>query len=379
MLDFLKKDSEKKVEYIELIYDLIFVYIIGRNNTILHAVENGFIPLEVFATYIISALVILQVWYSTTIFINRYGSNGWQEHLGIFVNMYLLYYMADGTRVHWQEFYLRYNAAWALILLNLALQSYLKLRKSSKAMPWINVHMKHSITVLMIQAGIIAASIPVFIFTNIPLAPLAMLFGMLSAVFSKRANNLVSADFPHLTERVMLYIVFTFGEMIIGIAGYFEGGFNFNTVYFSFMAFLIVAGLFLSYGFVYDNVIDREMQTAGTGYMLLHIFMITALNNVTCALEFMREPEVADIPKNIFIVMSLLVYFVFLFLTEKYAIVRCKAHFKFYAVILLFSLIFAGLMALCYKNSYISIAVTVLYIYSVFFYLYFNVKKVKLS
>ena len=28
--------KEKKVEYIELIYDLIFVYIIGRNNSLLH-------------------------------------------------------------------------------------------------------------------------------------------------------------------------------------------------------------------------------------------------------------------------------------------------------------------------------------------------------
>lgn len=35
VLDFLKKE-EKKVEYIELIYDLIFVYIIGRNNSLLH-------------------------------------------------------------------------------------------------------------------------------------------------------------------------------------------------------------------------------------------------------------------------------------------------------------------------------------------------------
>ncbi len=27
--------DEKKVEYIELIYDLIFVYLIGRNNSLL--------------------------------------------------------------------------------------------------------------------------------------------------------------------------------------------------------------------------------------------------------------------------------------------------------------------------------------------------------
>lgn len=30
--------EEKKVEYLELIYDLIFVYLIGRNNSLLHHV-----------------------------------------------------------------------------------------------------------------------------------------------------------------------------------------------------------------------------------------------------------------------------------------------------------------------------------------------------
>ncbi|MBR1771440.1 MAG: hypothetical protein IJ747_05375 [Lachnospiraceae bacterium] len=35
------ESQEKKVEYLELIYDLIFVYLIGRNNAILHYVEGG--------------------------------------------------------------------------------------------------------------------------------------------------------------------------------------------------------------------------------------------------------------------------------------------------------------------------------------------------
>ena len=32
MISELLEPKEKKVEYVELIYDLIFVYIIGRNN-----------------------------------------------------------------------------------------------------------------------------------------------------------------------------------------------------------------------------------------------------------------------------------------------------------------------------------------------------------
>ncbi len=375
MLCLFKKNEEKKVEYIELIYDLIFVYIIGRNNSIIHTLENGFIAPSAFLTYILSTLVILQVWYATVMFINKYGNNGVQENVAIFINMYLLYYMAEGTRADWRDFYYCYNIAWALILLNLLIQYYIKLRKCDNGAFWVTAHIKRNIMILAVQIAIIAASVPVFYFTGIPLAPVAMAVGIIFLLFSNKANNFVEGDFAHLTERIMLYVVFTFGEMIIGIASYFEGGLNFNTVYFSLMAFLIVAGLFISYGFVYDNVTDRERSESGTGYMLLHVFLITALNNITAALEFMRMSEVKAIPKNAFIVISIIIYFIFLFLLEKYAIIRCQAHLKFYLVIGAMSLVFCALMAALYKNSYISIALTVIYIYSVFAYLYFSVKR----
>jgi low temperature requirement protein LtrA len=58
----------------------------------------------------------------------------------------------------------------------------------------------------------------------------------------------------------MLYVIFTFGEMIIAIASYFsgDGSWDTSTLYFSLMAFLIVVGLFLIYGYVYDNLIDSR-------------------------------------------------------------------------------------------------------------------------
>ena len=60
VLDFLKKE-EKKVEYIELIYDLIFVYIIGRNNSLIHTVESGFISFDVYLTYLLTTLISLHI------------------------------------------------------------------------------------------------------------------------------------------------------------------------------------------------------------------------------------------------------------------------------------------------------------------------------
>ncbi|MBO6054326.1 MAG: low temperature requirement protein A, partial [Oscillospiraceae bacterium] len=65
--------DEKKVEYIELIYDLIFVYLIGRNASLLDRVEAGFVSFETLVNYVISSLIVLQIWNYTTLFINRFG------------------------------------------------------------------------------------------------------------------------------------------------------------------------------------------------------------------------------------------------------------------------------------------------------------------
>lgn len=100
MFDFLKSD-EKKVEYVELIYDLIFVYVIGRNNSLISHISNGFIEPSAYLTYALCTLITIQIWYMTVLFINRYGENSIQDYIGLFINMFLLYYMADATRTTW--------------------------------------------------------------------------------------------------------------------------------------------------------------------------------------------------------------------------------------------------------------------------------------
>ena len=379
MPEFLGGKSEKKDEYLELIYDLIFVYIIGRNNSLLHLLEDGFIRPGAYATYLCTTLIVLQIWFYTTLFINRYGTNGLAEHIATFVNMYLLYYMADSTRANWSALYVRYNVAWALILLNLAVQYAVKRKKSGGLTPWEDAHQKLNMVILLAQAVLILLTIPLHAATGLPLSFLTVPLAMIAFALADRVNRLVTVDFPHLTERVMLYVVFTFGEMIIGISGYFQGGFAPRSVYFSLMGFLIVAGLFASYGFMYDHLLDRHRQTTGAGYMLLHIFLIAALNNITVALEFMQESRVAVVPKHVFLVVSLLVYFLFLFLTDAYAKVRLEKDRRFLALLGAIFALFIVLMAVLYRNPMASIGLTVAFIYALYLLIFVYWRKMRLQ
>lgn len=62
--------KEKKVEYVELIYDLIFVYMIGRNNSLLQHFEGGFVDPWNFLNYILCTFAVIQMWTLTAYYIN---------------------------------------------------------------------------------------------------------------------------------------------------------------------------------------------------------------------------------------------------------------------------------------------------------------------
>lgn len=376
-LNLFAKKEERKVEYLELIYDLIFVYIIGRNNSLLHNIEGGFVPLDTFLAYILSSIAIIQIWNFSTYYINMHGRNGLRDHISLFVNMYLLYYLGEGTRIHWESSQNRYHIAWALILINLGLQYLIELR-NHKDDAEIQYTIKRMMLSLFGEAAIVLIAIPVFNATGVQLAPLAVLWGILiTMIFSNSGAKERLVDFSHLSERVMLYVVFTFGEMIIAIASYFEGGFNFSTIFFSLGAFLIVVALFLCYEHLYDRVIDREKKTNGMLYMIIHIFLIFAMNCITASLEFMRNEEVNLVPKAAFLVASFLLFMLCIVALGSYAKTHLRFSVSVKAITITVSVLFALFMFLFIEKMYINLTVSVIYVFSIFAIIYFSTKKQK--
>lgn len=169
----------------------------------------------------------------------------------------------------------------------------------------------------------------------------------------------------------MLYVVFTFGEMIIAIASYFDGAFSLRSTYFALMAFLIVVGLFLSYGMFYDHIIDREKRTNGLGYMMLHVFIIFVMNNITNGLAFMREEAISLLPKILFLTASFLLFFGFLLaLGLRHAKKEYARYKRFCLRSAAAGAVFAVLMYLLRSNMMLNIALTVVFVFALFAAIY---------
>ena len=363
--------EEKKVEYLELIYDLVFVYMVGRNNALLSHFENGFVNPDAFTAYILCTLAIIQIWNFTTFYINMFGRNGVRDHAFLLVNMYLMYFIGESTRFDWSAYQAQYHIAWALILANIGLQYVIELR-NHQADVWNRDIIRRMAATLFAEAAIALSASFVAPAAVAPLSFAAIFAGMILTATSRSKSPGGVIDFMHLTERAMLYVVFTFGEMIIVVSAYFvgNGGFDWNVIYFSLMGFLIVAGLFISYEIIYDHLLDRERDDGGMLYMMIHIFIIFALGCITVSLEFMREEEVALMPKIIFITAAIIVYYVFLFCTGIYAKKRCGFNALFIFKMAALAAAFAVLMILFRENMRLNILITVAYVWSIVWVLY---------
>lgn len=356
------------MQYIELIYDLIFVYLLGRNNSLLGTLEDGVIPASVYVTYLVSSLIILEVWYFTVLFINRYGKGGAAEYIAIFINMYLLYYMADANRTDVASYFYRYNIAWALILVNIGVMYLIGMLRAGELSQELKRHMKYNMTSLFVQAGCVLVSLPVFAYTGLNIAPAALIVGLVLSVIGSAGGLAPAVDFPYLAERVMLYVVFSFGEMIISLAGYFAGAVTLRSIYFSLMGFLIVVGLFIIYGYYYDHLIDHELRTTGIAYMLLHIVLITAMNHITVGLELMHEEHADTFFKTMMITISFIVYFGSLFVLMRFARKCLRPDREYAAVFWAMSLMFALAMIVFHLYPVINIAITVTFIYGMLYF-----------
>ncbi|MBQ9272326.1 MAG: low temperature requirement protein A [Mogibacterium sp.] len=369
MLSFIKE--EKKVEYLELIYDLVFVYMIGRNNALLGHFEGGFVSANAFIAYILCTLAIIQIWSFTTFYINMFGRNGVRDHVFLCINMYLMFYIGQATRLDWAAYQMQYHIAWALILINIGLQYVVELRNHQMDV-WNRDIIKWLAATLFLESAVAlsAAFVPESLVAPLSFAAVGIGILLTSAGKKKSPGNIV--DFSHLTERAMLYVVFTFGEMIIEISSYFvsDGSFSWNVLYYSMMGFLIVVGLFMSYEMIYDHLLDRDKEDNGLFYMLIHIFIIFGLNNITASLEFMREEEVALVPKMVFLVVSVIIYYGFLFSTGKYAKKTCRFNRAFILKLAAATAGFALLMMLFRETPAAHIFITVLYVWGIFIVLW---------
>lgn len=356
----LPRRSKKRITYIELIFDLMFVYLIRLNDELLEP-EGSFFSPSAYMVYLISTLVILQIWSYSTLYMNRFGRGEIADYVLLFTNLYLLYYIGLDTTADWIGRYALYHVSWALILLCFLLRFVWMLIRPAGRNGASVQFLRSRVISFGVQAAVVLLTIPWSADVQRVAAWAPLLVGFAAPLFTRKVDAQMPLNFPHLAERVECMVLISFGEVILSIAGFFDDNIGLHEVYFSLCAFLVVVGLLLSYGYMYVHMIDREHCKRGALFLFLHVFFIIALNNITVSFRITLDPTASRWDNQLFAVISMLAFYVMLCLITRVGGRPGAQDVLFPPSGVLISAIFAAVMMIWHMNTWVTAAATVVY------------------
>lgn len=280
-------EEHKKVELVELFYDLVFVYAISQITALIHHLHDGVVSVSSFFAFGITLILYINTWMIETVFVNRFGLRSFRNIGFLFLQMLFLLIASQTVMSNWEVNFVG-NMLPLVMISGIMLAQYVVqyfYAEHEEEKRWIRPYfiVLGFRTLTLILALIFPFSIGVIV-ANISIIGTWILPGILNRRYKTDTSQ--SFHISHLVERLSLLVIIMFGEMIIGILPYFENGFTWD----GFFVFFAVAHLFLVYIIEVDHMIDVSSPHYGVvSTIYWHYSIFAGLSLVTVGLSFIRE------------------------------------------------------------------------------------------
>ena len=282
--------EHKKVEMVELFFDLVLVYAISQTTGLIHHLHGGVVDPLSLASFAISYVIIVNAWMYQVIFTNRFGSNSPRDIAFSLVTMALLLFLSNTIASDWESTFLPFSVALGVIFL---------VQMTQYAIAYAGERGEDArflIRGFLLLTGIYAGALFAGSLLPYEIGVFVTMGGLVANVllplrFRHRLDR-IPVNFPHLVERLGLLVIITFGEMIVGIAPWFTAeAFSLESV----LVFAICAAMFVHYLWMFDRMIDLNVAGIGSAKLqYAHLPVFLGLGMMTVSLAFLQEPEEAN-------------------------------------------------------------------------------------
>lgn len=278
-------DDERKVSWLELFYDLIFVVAISSTSHFLELLNKQ--PQHGFAIIGAYALMVIPTWWSwvgQTMFYNRYGLQIKQPLLFFGCQLLFTYLMTSSFSLEFNKTYPTFLIGYLGIRLITVIQ-YLVIypRTDESERPSIRMLLYIFVGTLLITASSV-------IFTG-ALRYSVMYFGivldmMLPLIIGRHLKK-TPVDLNHLTERVGLFVLIIFGEVVVNLIAILNHNpDDFSTILYGTLSFIACILMWSSYYNYYDENIHDNQESNGQVLLYSSIFILFSLTFFATAIKF---------------------------------------------------------------------------------------------
>lgn len=260
--------SLRSVTMVELFYDLIFAYAVGRMAQTLALPVHGRIAPQIIGEFLLMLLVFWVIWTYQTVLTNQFSHPQWRHNLFSLFNMFWVIVLSSAITSDLATTKWPCQLSTAVLFLSLASEYGLAWRKNHATFA--------KISGLTLATGSAIALISLFL-KPYTLSFVVFFVGIVGAGLMPslvwRSNKAPLTDLAHLSERYALLVLLIFGESIIGVADTVYSGLSLPAALF----FLVVMLLLVAYQLVYDNGLNRRQKNGGLAVIHLHYPLMAAI------------------------------------------------------------------------------------------------------
>jgi low temperature requirement protein LtrA len=297
----------KKVTWLELFYDLLFVAAVSKAGHVLLHVEHDTIPIPYLLKFVLIIVPVWWAWVGQSLFVNRYGEDSVSHRVFLILQLFFSLIMTASLSVEFDEYYLTFLIGYAGLRAMTAIQ-YLAVSKRESD------HRKDTARYLgsRFWIGLIISSLSLFFDSWVRYAVLyaGIVIDMALPLMGRRYLVKTSINTHHLLERFALFTLILLGEILVSILAVLQSSeWTWESILFAVLTFLLAIAVWWQY---FDNVelkVNKNINTTGQIIIYGHLLIFISLCMLAASIRLLFLDQLDYIYMVTFLFGSVLLYF----------------------------------------------------------------------
>ncbi|NGZ76457.1 low temperature requirement protein A [Saccharibacillus alkalitolerans] len=277
--------SHKKVTWLELFYDLIYVAAVSVTAHVLAHSHHGAIPADVILKYILIFVPLWWAWTGFTVYVNRFGKDDTAQRIAYFVQMAFVIVMAASINLDFDAYYLAFMLGYVGIRLSTVFM-YVR--------TWIQQRGEPRRIARYLGLAFLGGALISFASVLVPGEAkfFVLYFGifldiLLPLLARKKVLSHLPVHHPHLLERYGLATIILLGELILVIVnGLREGHAGFDTILTAVLGFGIAVSLWWHYFESSEHIAAEDRKSSGQSVIYGHLLTFMSLGLIANVVHY---------------------------------------------------------------------------------------------
>ncbi|WP_010288945.1 low temperature requirement protein A [Kurthia massiliensis] len=358
--------ESKKVTWLELFSDLLFVAAIATVTSVLIHVEDGEIPFSYILKFVLIFVPIWWSWVGQTLFTNRFGEDGLYHRLFMILQMIFALVMIASLSTDFDSYFLPFLIGYLGLRALTAIQYVIAAKVEMGAKQQVARYLGKYFWI-----GIIISLCAIFFDDTwrYVVLYLGIIVDIIVPMFGRKYLMHSPVDSEHLIERFSQFTTILFGEMLVSTIVIIQPhpGDWYNILYGA-LFFILIVSMGWQYFDNLDFKVNKTIRSTGQRIIYGHLFILMAISMLTIAVRVLFEEKMHITFIIWFIVIAMTMYVaatLFVFQVYRHAHAKLKkGHFMMLALLLVCFLAMLFIQASVLSNFFILVMMVL------FFFIY---------